>query len=71
MTALERARKKLVFRRKEAGLSRGDLAKRIGVSMYTVASWERGEREPPVSSLEDWCDSLGVSISWAVGEGLL
>ena len=32
-----------------AGLSQSALARELGVSTYTVKSWEAGRREPPIS----------------------
>lgn len=48
--------------RKEAGLNQKDLAKLLGVSMYTVSVWERGVRMPEWGMLEKVSDVLGVSV---------
>ena len=40
---------KLKQARQGAGLSQSALARELGVSTYTVKSWEAGRREPPVS----------------------
>ena len=36
--------------RQAAGLSQSELARELGVSTYTVKSWESGRREPPTQS---------------------
>jgi transcriptional regulator with XRE-family HTH domain len=33
-------------RRKAAGLTQGDVARKLGVPLNTLARWERGEMEP-------------------------
>ena len=40
---------KLKKARASAGLSQSKLARELGVSTYTVKSWEAGRREPPIS----------------------
>ena len=39
---------KLKQARQAAGLSQSELARELGVSTYTVKSWESGRREPPI-----------------------
>ena len=39
---------KLKQARTSAGLSQSALARELGVSTYTVKSWEAGRREPPI-----------------------
>ena len=38
----------MMRKRVEAGLSRRDLAKKIGVHEFTVSQWERGQHTPRV-----------------------
>ena len=40
---------KLKQARQATGLSQSKLARELGVSTYTVKSWEAGRREPPIS----------------------
>lgn len=51
--------------RKEARLSRIDAAKTVGVSLRTLDSDERGERDPgvPCDRLDDYAQAYGVSVS--------
>lgn len=45
--------------REGAGVSQGDLAKRIGKSRFTVNKYEQGETAPPVETLAKICEILG------------
>lgn len=52
----------LVERREELGLSRRELARRIGTSPSTVHYWETGERNPTLYSLRSWTKVLGYEL---------
>jgi transcriptional regulator with XRE-family HTH domain len=44
-----------------AGVSQGDLAKRIQKSRFTVNKYEHGETSPPVETLARICEVLGAT----------
>ena len=48
-------------RRKNIGLTQKELAEKVGVSMNTVARWERGETEPSFSDFLRVCVVLGIN----------
>jgi len=48
--------------RLRAGLSRGEVAARVGVSEATVKGWENGERAPKASSHARLAKALGVAF---------
>ena len=48
-------------RRKNIGLTQKELAEKVGVSMNTVARWERGENEPSWSDFIKVCVVLGMN----------
>lgn len=47
--------------RKIAGLTQEELAKLSGISCLTVRKYERGYREPKISTLKKFADALGVN----------
>lgn len=49
--------------RRERGISQEELAKNIGVSRSTIAKYEKGERNPPISTLQKISDYLKVPIN--------
>lgn len=53
----------LTFARRQAGLTREQVAERIGVTVRAVESWEGGWREPRMARLEDWAGAVGKSIA--------
>lgn len=53
--------------RKEKGMKQSELAEAIGVTMYTVSLWERGQRTPENKALKKLAEFFGVSISYLVG----
>jgi len=54
--------------RKDSGITQVQLAKTMGVSQQTVASWEVGRRGVPVSVLPALARTLGVSVETLIGE---
>ena len=54
--------------RKEKGLKQTELAEKIGVSMYTVSLWERGERYPEMKALKKLSDFFGVTVAYLEGD---
>ena len=47
--------------RKEKGLSIAELSIECGVSVWLVAKWEAGEREPKATQLANLFQVLGIS----------
>ena len=48
--------------RTDAGLTQGELAKRIGVSQKTVSSWETGRTDPVMKDIVNICKALDCSM---------
>lgn len=56
--------------RDAAGLSQNDLARRTGVRVASVRSWENDQSEPRANTLQRMAGILGVSLMWLLsGEG--
>ncbi|MCR9067260.1 MAG: helix-turn-helix domain-containing protein [Rhodobacteraceae bacterium] len=56
--------------REAAGLSQAALAKRLGVRVKSIRSWENDQSEPRANKLQMLAGMLGVSIMWLLsGEG--
>lgn len=53
--------------RQAAGLSRGALARAVGVSEETLRSYETGRRTLPAELLPALGATLGVDVAWLVG----
>lgn len=54
--------------RQDKGLSQGDLAKELGLSQQTISSYEKGIREPDISTLKKLADFFQVSLDYLLGE---
>ena len=54
--------------RNDSGITQVQLAKTMGVSQQTVASWEVGRRGVPVSNLPLLARTLGLSVEMLLGE---
>lgn len=52
--------------RKARNLKQSELAEQLGVSMYTVSVWERGQRKPEFGTLEDLCSFFNVSLGYLI-----
>jgi transcriptional regulator with XRE-family HTH domain len=64
---------RLTGAREAAGLSQAQLAKRLGVKLSTMRSWEDDLSEPRANRLTMMAGIIGVSFSWLLngqGEGL-
>ena len=48
-------------RRKNIGMTQKELSEKVGVSMNTVARWERNESEPSWSDFIKVCVVLGMN----------
>ena len=61
---------RLAGAREQAGMSQSDLAKRLGVKLTTLKSWEDDFNEPRANKLQMLAGILNVSLSWLLtGEG--
>jgi transcriptional regulator with XRE-family HTH domain len=49
-------------KRKELGLSREELAEKIGVSFNSIRFYEEGNRRPAIHTLEKLAKALGVKM---------
>lgn len=47
-------------RRKEIGMTQGQLAEKIGVSQAALCSWEKGEYRPKMDKIRLLADALQV-----------
>lgn len=64
---------RLAAAREAAGLSQEELAKRLGVRLSSIKSWEDDSSEPRANRLQMMAGMLNVSIRWMLtgeGEGL-
>lgn len=52
----------LIAHREVAGLSRGELAKKLGYSRDAIYGWETGTITPNFQSLVDWCGFFGFVL---------
>ena len=50
--------------REQAGMSQADLAKRLGVKLKTLKSWEDDLSEPRANKLSMMAGMLNVSLLW-------
>jgi transcriptional regulator with XRE-family HTH domain len=53
---------------KAAGLSRADLAERVGVNPSALTHWGKGESNPSIEKIPDIAKILGVTIGHLFGE---
>jgi len=61
---------RLAAARDAAGLSQTDLARRTGVRLSSIRSWENDQSEPRANTLQRVAGILGVSLMWLLaGEG--
>ena len=54
--------KVIAKRRKEKGMTQGELAERLSVSNKTISKWERGNGFPEVSLLIPLCSELDITV---------
>ena len=54
---------KLMFKRKEAGLTQAELAEKIGVHAKTIHHYENGDRQPNVDDLKKLAEALKCTIN--------
>ena len=55
--------------RKAAGMSQGELAKRLGVTQGAVSQWEKGYSNPRLPMLMKMATVLGVTLDSLTGGG--
>ena len=61
---------RLAGAREQSGMSQSELAKRLGVKLATLKSWEDDFNEPRANKLQMLAGILNVSLSWILtGEG--
>lgn len=61
---------RLAGAREAAGMTQAQLAKRLGVKLTTMQSWEDDHSEPRANRLTMMAGIIGVSFSWLLnGEG--
>ena len=61
---------RLAGAREAAGMTQAQLAKRLGVKLSTMQSWEEDLSEPRANRLTMMAGIIGVSFSWLLnGEG--
>ena len=53
--------------RKAQNMKQSELAEQLGVSMYTVSVWERGQRRPEYDNLDALCDIFQVTLGYLLG----
>lgn len=53
--------------RKQAGMTQGELAERLGISYVGVSQWESGRRNPKGSTLERIAEVLDVPLGYLTG----
>jgi len=57
----------LINARHRQGLTQRGLAARMHARQGYLADWERGQREPSLTSLYRWADALGYTITLTTG----
>ncbi|MFT4955397.1 MAG: transcriptional regulator with XRE-family HTH domain [Brevundimonas sp.] len=60
--------KRVVFRRRELGMSQTELGKGLGLTFQQVQKYERGANRISASKLYEMSSILGVSCAWLMGE---
>lgn len=59
---------RLRMARELAGLTQGQVAKRLGYHRPTVSEIEAGRRKVAAEELSVFCDLYGVNVPWITGE---
>lgn len=54
-------------RRNELGLTAEQAAVKIGVTLGTLYSWERGDTKPNAKALADMAVAYNISADWLIG----
>ena len=53
---------KLMYERKKAGLTQGQLGERVGVKGFAVYQWEKGSRQPNAEMLNKLASALSCKV---------
>lgn len=59
---------KLIYLRKQNGLSQEELAERLGVSRQAVSRWEQGNSYPDLPNLQKLTQTFAVSADYLIQE---
>ena len=54
--------------RQEKGLKQEELAKEFGIAQQTISNYEKGIREPDISTLKKMADFFDVSLDFLLGK---
>lgn len=54
--------------RQQKGLKQDDIAKEFGISQQTISSYEKGIREPDITTLKKLADFFDVSLDYLLGK---
>lgn len=61
---------RIALARTAVGMSKAELARRVGKDTKTVYRWEHDEAQPESASIAPIADATGVSVRWLLtGEG--
>ena len=60
--------KRIAVRRKGLGLTQTDLAKKLGISVKQISTYENGKATPPVNALLKLCDILKCEFGYLIGD---
>ena len=47
----------------KAGMTQAELAERLGISPQAVSQYERGKKNPRLSTIQKFADALGIDVS--------
>jgi len=56
----------LVRRRRELGISKADMARRLGISVYRINQFESEESDPTLSMMQQYARALGMRVVTSV-----
>lgn len=48
--------------REREGITRDQLAEKLGYAAVLIGRWERGEATPSLQRIKDWCQALGADL---------
>ncbi|MFW5648299.1 MAG: helix-turn-helix domain-containing protein [Candidatus Alkaliphilus sp. MAG34] len=54
--------------RREKGLKQEELAKEFGIAQQTISNYEKGIREPDITTLKNMADFFDVSLDYLLGK---
>ncbi|HZK57706.1 MAG TPA: helix-turn-helix transcriptional regulator [Clostridia bacterium] len=54
--------------RQEKGLKQDELAKEFGIAQQTISNYEKGIREPDITTLKNMADFFDVSLDYLLGK---